>query len=373
MMANGFSGMRAMDQVAPMGHSPLALHRRVESHLFKIDLLTDHESGIPGGVTPPSTAGETPAATEARFMKTTMLLWVLVILGLGSFELHAAEAPDAPLEGLEGDPFVAVGQTGLVSAAFVDRRLRVEWNGATNLVAASTDSAVPRVLVSTDAPGHWPVRDWRSWPMTGRPGAWEARIPLVSAATPVVYFVEASGAGVTNASSMRWFRPRLAGVTEPTLPFTGHLEGFEQGLAGWEWGGSGDGSPWMTVSSQAWSGRGALRMEVPSGRASATVGTVRVRGWMLAEHAPRQVVVVARTERGAGRIRMALHGDARSPQLAVFPAKSEFEVGTRWRRVEVPLDSFVNLRPSSVDWLTIQFLAESGRAVLLDDLELELR
>ena len=32
-------------------------------------MLTDHEPGkIPGGETPPSTAGGTPAATEARFM-----------------------------------------------------------------------------------------------------------------------------------------------------------------------------------------------------------------------------------------------------------------------------------------------------------------
>jgi hypothetical protein len=304
-----------------------------------------------------------------------MQLWSGVGLCLIFGVLQAAEPPDAPLEGLEGDLFVAAGQTGLVSAAFMDRRLRVEWGGTThsNSSATATGSQVPRVLVSTDAPGHWLVRDWRSWPMTGRPGAWEARIPLVSASTPVVYFVEASGAGTTNASAMRWFRPRLAGVTEPTLPFTGHLEGFEQGMAGWEWGGSGDGSPWMTVSKAAWSGLGALRIEVPSGRASATVGTVRVRGWMLAEHAPRQVVVVARTERGTGKIRMALHGDARSPGLSVFPAKSEFEVGTRWRRIEVPLDSFVNLQPSAVDWLTIQFLAEAGRAVLLDDLELELR
>ena len=38
------------------------------SSLFKKDLLTAHEPGIPGGETPPSTAGGTPAATEAWFM-----------------------------------------------------------------------------------------------------------------------------------------------------------------------------------------------------------------------------------------------------------------------------------------------------------------
>jgi len=39
------------------------------SGLFENDLPTDHEPGrIPGGETPPSTAGGTPVATNARFM-----------------------------------------------------------------------------------------------------------------------------------------------------------------------------------------------------------------------------------------------------------------------------------------------------------------
>jgi hypothetical protein len=33
---------------------------------------TDLEPGIPGGGTPPSTAGETPAATEAGFMGSAL-------------------------------------------------------------------------------------------------------------------------------------------------------------------------------------------------------------------------------------------------------------------------------------------------------------
>ena len=39
------------------------------SSLFKNDLLTGHEPRTPGGETPPSTAGGTPAATDARFME----------------------------------------------------------------------------------------------------------------------------------------------------------------------------------------------------------------------------------------------------------------------------------------------------------------
>ena len=44
----------------------------MESSLFEIDLLTDHEPGIPGGETPPFTAGGTPAATDARFMESRL-------------------------------------------------------------------------------------------------------------------------------------------------------------------------------------------------------------------------------------------------------------------------------------------------------------
>jgi hypothetical protein len=41
----------------------------MEGKVFEIlDLYWDHEPGIPGGETPPSTAGGTPAATDGRFM-----------------------------------------------------------------------------------------------------------------------------------------------------------------------------------------------------------------------------------------------------------------------------------------------------------------
>ena len=41
----------------------------MDGHRFATDLLTGLEPGTPGGETPPSTAGGTPAATEAGFMK----------------------------------------------------------------------------------------------------------------------------------------------------------------------------------------------------------------------------------------------------------------------------------------------------------------
>ncbi len=42
----------------------------MESRVGACAMPTDHEPGrIPGGETPPSTAGGTPAATDARFME----------------------------------------------------------------------------------------------------------------------------------------------------------------------------------------------------------------------------------------------------------------------------------------------------------------
>jgi hypothetical protein len=46
------------------------ISRFMGSALFETDLFTDLEPGIPGGETPPSTAGGTPAATEAGFMES---------------------------------------------------------------------------------------------------------------------------------------------------------------------------------------------------------------------------------------------------------------------------------------------------------------
>jgi hypothetical protein len=46
----------------------------MERNVFqKLDTHWDHEPGNPGGETPPSTAGGTPAATEPRFMGSPAL------------------------------------------------------------------------------------------------------------------------------------------------------------------------------------------------------------------------------------------------------------------------------------------------------------
>ncbi|MBL9128674.1 MAG: hypothetical protein JNL97_13550 [Verrucomicrobiales bacterium] len=331
-------------------------------------------SGSRGGG--PRRLRDSDGRASARWSSRLHSAWfgIVVACALGAaVQGRGAEPPDRSLEGPGGDVLASGSCTGKVSAAYRDRWLNVVWEAEGDGCSVASPGATARVVASTDAPGHWAVRDWRSWPMSRTSGGWEARLPLASASVPVVYFVESVASGATNASGMRCFRPTLAKVEEPTFPFSGHLEGFEQGMVGWEWGGSGDGTEWMRLVPEAWTGKAALRIEVPRVRASATVGTLKLRGWMLFELSARKLAFVARTEQGEGRLRLALHGDARTERLAVFPAKEEFVVGPTWRRIEVPMDAFVHLRPRAVDWMTIQFVADSGRAVLVDDLELELR
>jgi hypothetical protein len=203
-------------------------------------------------------------------------------------------------------------------------------------------------------------------------GQWRVSVPLVSGVEPVVYRVRHVRGAQTNTSPARVFRPGLVDPPVTVGPFSGLVDGFEDGIGGWSGTvpGVNGGLGW---TDRALTGRGGLRIEVPGQRASMTVGTVRLQGWMLVEHGPRAVRFAARTEGGEGRVGCALHGHAGTDRVAVFPAKGEFRIGPEWRRLEVPLAAFAGLRPGEVDWMTIQFRAESGRALVVDDVELVLR
>lgn len=296
--------------------------------------------------------------------------WLLIAWAVG-----AADAPPAPDDAL-GEPgeypaglaeWVRPGPFEQLGARAERRGLEVTW-----LPSPADRPEEVTVLTSTDEPGHWQVRDWREEPMRLTSGAWRAWVPLASIAVPTVYFVRQSGPGGTKVSPMRRFRPREAGLVEPTFPFNGFLDGLEEGIGGWEVVSAIRRGRPLTTSTNAFSGRHCLRVEVPAGRGSIAVGTTRIRGWMLTEHAVAAVRFLARTESGKGRLRVALHSRARTEDLAVHPAGADLEVGSEWRPCEVPLGRFARLQARAVDWFTIEFRAEPGTALLLDDLELVL-
>lgn len=244
---------------------------------------------------------------------------------------------------------------------------KVVWPKTNELSAAS---AV--VVYSIDPPGHWAVRDWRTIPMTRNPSAWEASIPIPSTTVPVVYYLRHSVAGVTRASPARILQPDKAGIEEPSQPFTGFLDGFEQGIQGWSGGTGREPEGAISYSTNAFSGSGALRLQIPNQRSTIAAATVRLRGWMLWDFSPTALRFAARAPRGTGRLRCALVSHARTPEVQIHTSARDHEVHKDWTRIEIPLSDFPGLRWRDVDWMTFQFFDEPGADLLVDDVELVL-
>lgn len=322
--------------------------------------------------------------SDLAFLALPAGILVLLLVTLTGLVCRGADPLDVPCpeavlpSGETPTPgwFEALGATPLVE----ERRLAVTWVPPAETGTAKRTPGTAEVLVSTGRPGHWPSRDWRRWKMELTASGWRAVVPVETVDEPLAYFVRHTSSGETHVSPVRLFRVPGSELVAPTFVFTGFLDGFEEGITGWEPVAAGLPDTAVTRSSQALTGRGALRLEVPPGRASVTVGTVRIQGWMLLEHNPVAVRFAARMEEqagrkdgGVGRVNCALHGQARTPDVAIYPTLGEFTIGKEWRRLEVPVEAFTGLRPGTVDWFTIQFRADSGRALLVDDLELVLR
>lgn len=310
------------------------------------------------------------------------LVWAWLVRAAGaSFAGEGGPLVDGWWEGAlpgEDAPGLTAGFEGL-SASVPDGggRLSIVWSSSAPEGAAFQGTGDGWVVEwSAGAPGHWASRDWRVQPLAVVDGCRRAFVPLLSAVEPVVYRLrkegDGGGRGGAQVTAPRVYRPALADPPVTVGPFSGLLDGFEEGIGGWSGAVPGirEGFSW---TSQSLTGRGALRIQVPERRASMTVGTVRLQGWMLSEFSPRAVRFAARTESGEGRVSCRLHGHAGTEQLSVFPAKGEFRIGPEWRRLEIPIEAFAGLRATEVDWLSLQFRAEAGRVLLVDDLELVLR
>lgn len=324
----------------------------------------------------PSRGSQTPRRAAVRPGSLLALVLGAGLIAAASFRPMPAGAADDPPDAWASGEWSArtptVGEPD--GAAYVrlsgrsaGRHLEIRWEPDEVLII---DQAT--AWVSTDASDAHTVRDWRTFPMQRAGGAWIARIALRSIEVPTVYFVQSQQDGRSTASPPRIFRPRAAGWEGPTYPFGGYLDGFEEGTEGWELV-AGGGAHQLTLSTNALSGRGALSLQVPSGRGSVTVGSARLRGWMLTEHRPRAVRLAVRTEFGTGRVHLSLHSRARTPDLGVHPAAWGAVVDDHWRRIEIPLGDFASLRAAQVDWMTLQFFADSGTTLLVDDVELVMR
>ncbi|MBI3852910.1 MAG: hypothetical protein HY298_21865 [Verrucomicrobia bacterium] len=253
-------------------------------------------------------------------------------------------------------------------------KLRAEVNAGRLKVLWSPPQLNTNVSVvaqaSEDEPGHWPVRDWHSYPMSLRGTNWEASVPVCDVDVPVVYFVEMRTASSNNVSPMRLCRPRAAGLEEPSRVFWPFLEGFETGTDGWSSLASAPDSPSLKTDPTSKNGLAALRVSLPAGKRSVTVATTRVRGWQILQNGATGLRLWLRMREGIGHARFTLFANAFATNQVVSVSSIEAKLNNRWQKVELPFTSFPTLPLANVDWFTIEFIGTGPRDFLIDDLQL---
>lgn len=223
----------------------------------------------------------------------------------------------------------------------------------------------PRVIASADAPGHWPARDWRSLPMRRAGPNWLAELPVDSLDVPQIYLVAAMTGEQEVVSPMRLAMPRDLGLEKPTRLFWAFLEGFEQGAQSWRAKNS-----QVHTGALARSGRSALSVTVPSDRQSATLTSTRLRGWYLQEHGADGVALWLRTRSGTASAAFTLAGHAFSTNQILSRKTETTTISTNWTKVRLTFESFPRPPLADLDLLAIEFAAEPGTEILLDDVHL---
>lgn len=249
-------------------------------------------------------------------------------------------------------------------AEAVAGRIQVVW-------MPNSSSAPTQVVLraSTSGPGHWPARDWRSYPMSLHGTQWSASLPVEDIDEPILYFVRSAGAGGAALSPIRILSPGAAGLDAPT-PFWPFLEGFEGGLESWRLFSDNEILPPLEISPSAKSGRASLRVRVPAGRRSVTLATTRLRGWSLERRQATGVCLWLRTAEGSGRARFSMlaHAFTTNQTSRVWP--TDVALDDRWRRVDL---YFAEVPPGplrAIDLFCIECIADGEREFLLDDLQL---
>lgn len=222
-----------------------------------------------------------------------------------------------------------------------------------------------KLVVSADAPGHWPARDWRTLAMRRAGAGWLVDPPVDSPDVPQIYFVAARAKGQSVVSRMRITQPRELGLERPTRLFWAFVEGFEQGLDGWH----ASGAP-LHTNSMARSGRASLAVTVPSGRRSVSVQSTRLRGWFVQEHGAEGVGLWLRTTAGRSVAAFTLVAEAFTTNQITSRRSEMVMVSTNWSKARLTFESFPKPPLADLDLFTVEFTAEPGTELLMDDVHL---
>ena len=252
---------------------------------------------------------------------------------------------------------VSTNLFGTLRAEVVAGVLQVKCEGHASLIN-------PQLVSSADLPGHWPARDWRTFPMRRAGPNWIVDLPVDSLDVPQIYFVTAHEAHRVIVSPMRLASPRALGLEKPTRLFWAFVEGFEQDLDGWR---SAEG---IHTESLSRSGKASLRLRVPAGRPAVSAATTRVRGWYIQEHGADGIGVWLRTTTGTGEASFTLAGNAYSTNQFLSRRAQRVAVSTNWSKARLTFDSFPKPPLTDLDLFIIEFVAEPGTELLVDDLHL---
>ena len=204
--------------------------------------------------------------------------------------------------------------------------------------------------------------------MPQRGAVWEATLPVEDLDVPLVYFVSVGEGMPALLSPMRVVSPRLAGMEKPSRIFWPFLDGFEEGLAGWEL--VSVGAAPLKVSANAHDGNAALSVTLPAGQRSVTVSTVRVRGWHYTHQLATGLRVWLRAPGGNGSVRFALHAQSGTTNAVVVGSTLEAPVDDQWRKVDLSFSSFPNFPVAGTALFSIEFSGEGPREFLVDDVRL---
>lgn len=235
----------------------------------------------------------------------------------------------------------------------------------------ATNASV-RLHFSFDEPGHWPARDWESAEMFRGAQFFEATIRVTDLEVPVVYFAnltESAGSSRSSgtnqiASPLRVCRPDRLGMDTPSHPFWPFLEGFEESLESWRL--ATDGPP-LAADSAAHTGKAALRVELPEGRSAVTVATTRLRGWHVTVREALGVRLWLRTKAGEVRARFGVVANAETSRQQVATFQRSENIGQSWRKVDLWFADLPGWHPAGTDLLSIDFIGEGPREILVDD------
>ena len=297
------------------------------------------------------------------------LLPALLVLTLNGIALGAEKVPfDTWLTNAAQHPPYPIGpapNSNLFSRLHSDvigDQLKILWP------APSNASVVVTLHASAASPGHWPVRDWRSYDMVWRHGEYEVNLPVEDLSVPIVYYARSIGSGGTNLSPNRVVHPARSGLEQASKLFWPFIEGFEEGMESWRVLANPAVAP--RVTPQPHDGKASLLVTVPAGKSSVVIATTRVRGWQIILEGATGLRLWLRTRTGEGRVKFGLYSAAHSPDHETREWLQETTIGPAWQKIDL---SFRELREGfalgEADLFTIEFAPGEALEFLVDDLQ----